>query len=84
MEPAMGQIIDFQTMKCEFLRRKPREATEFPDRLAARLDWLNMCGVSLADQVRASLAAAKTSPECTSFGQKLLFLSAARQGEPVV
>jgi hypothetical protein len=76
MEPAMGQVIDFQIMKCELMRHKVQKSTELSNKHAARAEWLKKTGGALADQVKASLEAAKADADCISYEQKLEAMTA--------
>jgi hypothetical protein len=78
----MGEIVDFQSRRIEFLRRKADKYAELSRHHAARLEWLQQNGAPLADRVRASLDASKAHGDFRQIEQTLLRDSAAGGGAP--
>ena len=70
----MCEIIDFQSRRGDFLRRKASELAELSRGHAVRIEWLKRNGASLADQVRAALDAARAGGDCRQIEQALAAL----------
>ena len=68
----MGEIVDFQSRRSEFLRRKADKYAEISRHYGARHQWLQQNGASLAEQVRASLDASKAHGDFLQIEQTLL------------
>ena len=68
----MGEIIDFQSRRSEFLQREADKFAALSRHHAARFEWLQQNGASLAEQVRASLDASKAHGEFRQIEQTLL------------
>lgn len=73
----MCEIIDFQAIRCDFLRREADRRARLSSDLAARAEWLRRNGASLADQLRAALDAAKAEGDLVRTEEALAMLRKA-------
>ena len=76
----MCEIIDFQSRRGDFLRRKAEKYAENLGHQTARVAWLKDNGAPLAEQVRAALDAGKADKDWREIEQTLAGLVDARQG----